>query len=914
MRILYVEDNPQDAELARIELARALPDWELCTVATLEEAWTRLDEVLDFDGVVADLNLPDGSGLDLVVGVRERELPIALVMLTGSGDERSAVAALKAGVDDYLQKRGDYLRRLPGVLEAAVASFQAGLARRSRPLRVLFAEHVLADAELTRRHLERHAAYIRLEVVATAAEARQRLAEEPGVYDVLLLDHRLADMSAMDLLRNLRSDGGTRIPVVLITGQGDEAVAVEAIRLGVSDYIVKRPGFLQEIPATLENAFHRAQLARERAALRASEASRRLREEALEAMPMGVVLADEDRRVVYANPAFARITGYPTELVIGRSCRILQGPGTAAAEARRMRRALVEGLPYEGELLNYRRDGTSFWNHLSITPVRDEDGHVVNYIGVQLDVTERRRTEEALRASEESFRQIAENIHEVFWITDPERRAVLYVSPAYERIWGRTCAALLADPNDWFEGVHPEDRERVRAASASGSGGDYQETYRIVRPDGETRWVHDRGYAIRDAAGRVHRVVGTAEDVTEKRLLEAQFLQAQKMEAIGTLAGGIAHDFNNILAAINGYTELLQISLQGAGAPVDAHLHALGKATARAAALVRQILTFSRPGRHERRTLDLARAVEEPLALLRASLPATIAFDVRLEPDLPPVLADATQVHQVLMNLGANAGHAMGERPGRLGVRLDWVEVAAEQAGADGRPRPGPHVRLTVSDTGCGMPTKILDRVFEPFFTTKAPGEGTGLGLSVVHGVMQAHEGSVTVRSTAGQGTVFELLFPVHAPRREDRAAGEPGPLPRGRGERVLVVDDEAPVLQVGKLMLDQLGYAVEICQDSGSALRRIRAAPGEIDLLLSDVAMPGMAGPDLVEQARRLRPELPVLLMTGYQAGLAPERLRLLGVGEVVAKPFSVRSLGLAVRRALDQAAERSGRAPASG
>lgn len=905
MRILYVEDNSQDADLARIELGRALPAARLEFARTLAEAWTALEQAPLPDVVVIDLNLPDGLGLELVVRVRERAMPLALVMLTGLGDERSAVAALKAGVDDYLPKRGDYLRRLPAMVESAVATFREGLARLGRPLRVLYAEHFASDADLTRRHFERHSPHIRLEVVDTLDEARRAL-ECPGTkHDVLLMDYRLMGMNALEFLREIQLGRSLPVPVVLVTGQGDEAVAVEALRMGVSDYVVKRAGYLHEIPATLENAFHRAQLSRERAALRASDASRRLREEALDSLPLGVILADERRRIVYANPAFTQITGYAASDVIGRSCSVLQGPGTSTEAVAAMREAFATGRTYEGELLNYRQDGTPFWNHLSITPVRDETGNVSNYIAVQLDVTARRRTEAALRASEERFRQLAENIHEVFWMSDPEKRSVLYVSPAYEMIWGRPAADVLTRSEDWLTAIHPDDRGRIERAALRQAAGDYNEVYRIIRPDGTMRWIRDRAYPIRDAEGRVYRIVGTAEDITEHRKLEEQLVQAQKMEAIGTLAGGIAHDFNNILAAINGYTELLQLEIKDSNPQAAAYIRALSQAGRRATSLVRQILTFSRPGRQERRPLDLARVLEEPLALLRATVPATIVFDVAFQTGLPRVLADATQVHQVLMNLGTNAAHAMAGRPGRLGLKLELVDGRPDASRDAGDHRAWPHVRLTVSDTGHGMSPEVIERIFEPFFTTKGPGEGTGLGLSVVHGVMRAHDGSVTVRSTPGEGTCFELHFPAHEPLAEEPPKPVAEAMPLGNGERLLLVDDEEPILHLAQIMLTQLGYRVETSEDSPAVVERVRARPHEVDLVISDVAMPGLSGLDLAERLAEIRPGLPILLMTGYDANTGETGdagLRRAGVRATLRKPFSAQELAVAIRRVLDE------------
>jgi PAS domain S-box-containing protein len=900
MRILYVEDNRLDADLARIELGRVYPQAELTVVNSIAQAWTHLADPALYDALVIDLNLPEGSGIDLVVGMRERGVQLATVILTGSGDERSAVAALKAGVDDYLVKRGDYLQQLPQVLGSAIASFSKGMARLNHPLRVLYAEHHSLDIELTRRHMERHAAHMRLDAVTSAAEALRRLKAAPNNYDVILLDYRLIGMNALELLRDIKQDGALSQPVVLVTGQGDEAVAVEALRLGAADYVVKRPGYLHELPATLENAFHRALLAREQAALRASEASQRLREEALEAMPLGVLLSDEQRQIIYANPAFTLLTGFLSYEAVGRSCGFLQGAGTDRATIRKIHEALEARRSFEGELLNYRKDGTSFWNHLSITPVLDEHGNVVNFIGVLQDVTARRRAAEDLQASEERFRQIAENIQEAFWMTDPENHSLLYISPAYETIWGRRCADILKNPSDWLKAVHPDDRGRVASASKRQLQGNYDEVYRVVRPDGTIRWVRDKAFPIRDQSGKVYRIVGTAEDVTETRKLEEQFMQAQKMEAIGTLAGGIAHDFNNILAAITGYAEL--IKMQVANDPqVGTYLTALLQASSRATSLVRQILAFSRQATHERHPIQLQLVVEESLRLLRATIPVTVAFETQMEEDAPWVLADATQLHQVMMNLGTNAAHAMAGGPGKLGVRLQKRDVTDHFARSTSRLHSGPYVVLSVSDTGCGMSAEVMERMFDPFFTTKAPGEGTGLGLAVVHGVMQTHEGEVLVKSEPGKGTTFELYFPAYQEAVEAAVGSDVTEIPRGRGERILFVDDEAPIMLVGRLMLEEIGYKVDGETEAPAALDRVQANPQGYDLVVTDLTMPEMTGLEFARRILAIRPDMPVILTTGYNATLTDSRIKELGIREMLLKPLSMHSLGVALRRVLD-------------
>ena len=536
------------------------------------------------------------------------------------------------------------------------------------------------------------------------------------------------------------------------------------------------------------------------------------------------------------------------------------------------------------------------WNS---TMLRDGAGRIVGTANIGQDVTERSRAEAALRESEVQFRQVLENIRGVFWMVDTEHNRLLYVSPNYEAVWGRTCASLHANPGNWLESIHPEDRERVRqAAITKQTRGDYDETYRITRPDGAVRWIRDRAFPIRDQAGAVYRVVGTAEDITEYRTLEEQFRQAQKMEAIGTLAGGVAHDFNNMLAAINGYAELALVSLKD-NPDVREHLRAVLQAGSRATDLVRQILAFSRQHQPQRRPIQLRPVVAESLKLLRAAIPSTIEFDTTLAADAPTVLADATQIHQVLMNLGTNAWHATNDRTGRLQVKLEKCVVDAALAAVQPRLRPGIYTRVSVSDTGCGMDQATRRRIFEPFFTTKPPGEGTGLGLAVVHGIMDSHDGAVTVHSQPDAGTEFRLYFPAHAGDATALAAEE-GPVPRGHGERILFVDDEELLVRLAQNTLAGLGYEVEVATHPEAALAKLRADPQRFALVLTDQTMPGMTGLLLASQVGQIRPGLPIILMTGYSASLTSERAEAAGVRQLLFKPTSLSSLGAAVHAAL--------------
>ena len=639
---------------------------------------------------------------------------------------------------------------------------------------------------------------------------------------------------------------------------------------------------------------------RKRAEEKLRESEGRFRE-LLESLGLIAVILDEHGRVVFCNNYLLQMGGWRREEIIGADWLGKITPEADLPGVRQMFSDFVATgkLPPRYERVMKTRHGSLreiVWN---TTLLRDAAGQVTGMAGIGEDVTERNRAELARHESEEKFRQIAENINEVFWMTNPAGPQMLYISPAYEKIWGRTCASLYAAPGTWLESIHPEDRARVAGAAAKQAGGDYDEVYRIIRPDGARRWIHDRAFPLRNGAGEIYRVIGTAEDITEQRKLEEQFRQAQKMEAIGQLAGGIAHDFNNILGAIYGYLELAQMDI-GNDAAVLEDLQAVKAAGQRAAALVQQILTFSSKREQQRKPVQLRPVIEEALKLLRASIPSSIVFVTFLAEEMPAVLADPTQIHQIVMNLGTNAWHAMRERPGQVEVKLEVCEVDSELATTILNLRPGGYVRLSFSDTGQGMDRATQERIFEPFFTTKEPGEGTGLGLAVIHGIMHSHEGAVTVYSQPGQGTVFHLYFPVLAGAAAESIPAERKIVP-GHGERILFVDDEESLVSLGRKILTRLGYVVEAETSAAMALDMVSRRPEyHYDLVITDLTMPGMTGIEFARLLLEIRPKLPVILTTGYSASLTAGQIQVMGIRELLLKPVTPQGLGEAVHRAL--------------
>jgi PAS domain S-box-containing protein len=763
------------------------------------------------------------------------------------------------------------------------------------------------------------------------------------------------------------------------------------------------------------------------------------------------VLIVQDWKVTFVNPAGVRLLGAENESdILGRPAFDFVHPDDQPSVMARMTEVIRGERSSDFVPRRYlRADGKHIDMEVAATIYPDPDGPAIQLI--LRDVTERKRAEAALRESEEQFRQIAETIDEVFWSTTPDKNRMIYVSPAYEKIWGRPCAELYANPRNWLAAVHPEDRDAViHAALTKQSIGTYDEEYRILRPDGSVRWIRDRAFPLRNELDEIHRVVGLAEDITDRKRveeeirglseqlearvvertaqlreanealrkadarqralldaipdlvfrvrrdgtyldfsaprnvmlrpstsiigsnleasdfprevrgslmnaienavatgkpvsieydletagrlrtfearlvrsgadevvatvrditerrhaethrerLEQQLRQSQKMEAIGTLAGGIAHDFNNILTAIIGYTELLKTQLRGQRS-AEERLGEIAKAGARAKDLVSQILTFSRRQERTRTATAIAHTIDEALRLLRAAIPASIEIDSQIEPNLPPVLADATQIHQIVMNLAANAAAAIGREPGTLRVTCSAVTLDEESAEAHPDLKPGRWVRLDVEDTGCGISPEMLERIFDPFFTTKGPGEGTGLGLAVVHGIVKAHEGAILVDSTLGVGTAFHIYFPALS-ARDLVAQRPPRATASGRGEHVMCVDDEPSIVELLRAQLEALGYRVSAHASPVEALTDFVSRPLDFDLLITDLTMPGLSGAELAERILRIRPDLPVVMATGYGHVIGEDKVKELGVRRVLQKPFSMTALDEAIQEAL--------------
>ena len=605
----------------------------------------------------------------------------------------------------------------------------------------------------------------------------------------------------------------------------------------------------------------------------------------LEAFPTAALVVDADGRVAMANAlaleAFPVTVGEPVDAAF------------PIGDRAPMRAAVSQALdPAAPERMTALQLGASTFEVRPIGP------HVL------LSLRECAREVElaALRESHERFTQLVSHIHEVFWLTGTDKNEMLYLSPGYEVIWGRTVASVFERPISWVEAIHPDDRERVlEAARTKQAAGTYDEVYRIVRPDGEERWIRDRAFPIPDHTGRITRVAGVAEDVTLLRTAEEQVRGAQRLDAMGRLAAGVAHDFNNVLSVVLSSAELAIEQLDD-GSPVREDLEQIEEAGKHAASLTRQLLAFSRHQVLQPRALDLGTVLRGLERMLRRLVREDVVVQVRLSSDELLVHADVTQIEQMIVNLVLNARDAI-PAAGTIIVTAQRVSLSPPTCERFGVP-PGAYVEVTVSDNGLGMDSRTLTQIFEPLFTTKPRGKGTGLGLATVFGIVKQSQGGLSVWSQPGRGSTFTLVLP----ELQGALVEETDVLLAsvrdhvGQGQ-VLLVEDEVSVRRVARGILTRLGYDVIEAAHPMEALALEAQHPGTIDLLVTDMVMPYMGGPELAQRLLRARPDMRVLFMSGYAEDASFDIERFAGAG-FLQKPLSVTSLARKVREVLHGAA----------
>ena len=615
-----------------------------------------------------------------------------------------------------------------------------------------------------------------------------------------------------------------------------------------------------------------------------------------DASPAGVVMMAPDGAVRYANRAWLGMLGLSIDQALGDRWTQALHPADRERVMVAWHEAVSSGAAWSSTARFLDAGGRLVWWRLQSSPILSGD-RLIGHVAIFIDESEQRASEDALRESEERFRQLAENIPAVVYLLDPQRQALVFISPAYEAIWGRTRESLYANPRSFLDAVHPSDRARVELAYDERNHRLSTE-YRIIRSDGDETWIEELQFPIRLADGNIYLIAGLAFDISRRRDLEEQLIRAQKMESLGRLAGGVAHDFNNLLTVILSYADLLKEMTDD-----EAMLSGLGEVEAagqRASSLTRQLLTFARRQVIEPKFIDVNQLVEGMTSMLSHLIGPGIEIEFLAHALAPTIKADPHQIQQVIVNLSVNARDAM---PGGGVLRVETGNLTVAAGAAPGDIPPGTYVTLTVSDTGVGIPLDLQGKLFEPFFTTKPKGQAAGLGLSTLYGIVSQCGGHVRVTSNVGRGTRFVCYFPFVAQEEAaSKAQDGEAPLWRLRGqETVLVVEDEPMVRDVARRTLERHGYHVLTACNGIEGMRVAGAYDRPIHLLLTDVVMPQMGGRELAVELKRVRPTVRILFVSGYSeefnalGGQLPEAL------EFLPKPYLPGTLSKRVRQVLD-------------
>ncbi len=630
----------------------------------------------------------------------------------------------------------------------------------------------------------------------------------------------------------------------------------------------------------------------------------------IEGSTEGIFQATPDSRFLMVNPALSRILGYndPQELL--ESVESIRSQLFIETErVIELRRLLDEQGEVSGfEAMMRRKDGSAGWVSINARVIHGADGAFQHYEGVCKDISEQKQIENERALLATAIEQVAEGIV----ITDASG-TIIFSNQGHQHLTGYASEELVGrnacahETDDCL----PLLQEGIQTCLKGGEVWSGQFSHK--KKEGARYELRASISPVRNKLSEICNCVIVERDVTHESQLEKQLIQTQKLEAIGTLAGGIAHDFNNILSSVMGFTELAMLQSQ-AGSKVRKYLETSVKSCYRAKDLVNQILTFSRQGEQERKPVQLNYVVKEALNMLRASLPSTIEMRQTIVAK-SLIMADPTQIHQVLLNLCTNAAHAMREKGGLLEVSLRDVNLDAENASLYPEAGPGPYVQLTVTDTGHGMEPEVMERIFDPYFTTKSPGEGTGLGLSVIHGIVKSHEGIIDVHSEPGKGSSFHVLLPVSAKASFGGThQSEEWGLLAGGSERILFVDDEKDLCCSGRAVLEYLGYEVVAISSSVEALEAFRMEPDRFDLLITDMTMPKMTGIDLVKEVLKIRRDMPVILCSGFRRMITQEAAESIGIRHVLAKPVVAHELAASIRKALGEKPLKSAGKPSAG
>lgn len=768
----------------------------------------------------------------------------------------------------------------------------------SSPIIALLIEDNPGDARLLQEYLlDIPSVQIHLLKATTLKQGIALIHQHPDL-DIVLLDLSLPDSHGIQTLEQVQTLDRS-LPILVLTGTDDEETALQSMQMGAQDYLVKGQFTGDLLIRSIRYAIERKRVAED---LRRTANANLMLAQAVAASAEGIIITDPnqpDNPIIYTNPAFSDITGYSAEEVLGKNCRLLQGDNTNPSTVELMRRSLDQNKPVNATLLNYRKDGRPFWNNLKLSPIFSDQGELLYYLGIQNDVTEQKRTEEKLRQQA----ALIDISTDAILVQDLEH-CVQFWSKGAERLYGWSSEQVIGQPIGQFLYPEESDQPYLDIRQELLEKGTWQGELEHITQQRAHVIVESRWTLVRDANNQPHSFLVVNTDITEKKQLEAQFLRAQRLESIGTLASGIAHDLNNVLAPILMSIQLLQRKF-ATDEQAQRWLKTIEASTRRGADLVKQVLSFSRGLEGERSLIQVRHLIAEVEQIARETFPRSIDIETDIATntaadDLWPILADATQIHQVLMNLCVNARDAM---PAGGTLRITAQNFIADEHYArmhlDARVEA--YVQICVADVGTGIPVNHIDRIFEPFYTTKRLGKGTGLGLSTALGIVKNHGGFIDVYSEMGRGTEFKIYLPATP---SDKTIPNPIDMHNqglGQGEMVLVADDEAALRQMTLAALETHNYQVVTAQDGVEAIALYAEYQHQIQAVLVDMMMPIMDGMTTIRTLSQINPQVKIVAMSGLSANQQSVAIASPAVKAFLAKPYTTETLLTTLRHVLD-------------
>jgi PAS domain S-box-containing protein len=768
-----------------------------------------------------------------------------------------------------------------------IAGYHEERSKMDTMIKILHLEDDPDDAELVRANLAEAGLVCRITIAQTRDEFETAL--HAGEMEIILADYRMPMYDGMSAFRRAL-EVCPDLPFIFVSGALGEEAAIDALTKGATDYVLKQN--LSRLAPAVERALQEAMNRNER---KKAEQQVTLMSFALNSIHEAAFMIDEKARIQYVNDEACRLLGYTRNELFTMDPQDINPLLSPQCLAGYWNDLKTRGaLTYEGDIKT--KDGR-------LLPV-EINANYLEYLGKSYnldlvrDITERKQAEQSIRKLSQAVEQSPVSIV----ITNIEGK-IEFVNAKFTQTTGYSFADVLGRTHSVLQSEETSVGEYHRLWETISSGGIWQGEIKNRKKNGELFWERATISPIRDQDNAITHYVAVKEDITERKRLDEQLRQVQKMEAIGQLAGGIAHDFNNILSAITGYTELSISTLKPKSTAAN-YLAKVMEASKRAKDLVNQILMFSRKAAQELMPIRLDFPVKEALKLIRASIPATIEIRSKIR-STASALADPTQIHQIVMNLCTNGAQAMKESGGLLEVYLTDISIDHGDHQRKRYPdaKPGAYIRIAVSDQGCGIEAQYLHRIFDPFFTTKKLGEGTGMGLSVVHGIVRSYGGHIYAYSQLGKGSRFEILIPAQESDAVPETASEMT-IPTG-SESILFVDDEMMIVDIAKQMLESFGYHVIAKTNAVEALEAFKKDPDGFDLVVTDMTMPKMTGLDLAERIFQLRPGFPIVLCTGFDVSLSEEKILSHGLKAVIYKPILRQHMATVVRKALDHRLE---------